>query len=440
MIEFTRSVVAAAPPSAVWALLTDFERASEWLPFAQRVVAVSGEGLGAQYTMEVRLGGQDVAVENVVTEYEPGRLIAFRAVVGGVKDPAGLYTSENCYSVEPLGTGARITVRTLRPDEGGIARRAALKAATHAEGEVARRALLKLAYLAAVELHNDGSNDGDTEDAHHRAVSSEGLSPPESIPPAPAVQGIRPAEKRDGLAGVSPDTEDEALAAREPLTTEMAAGIGQRTVSPSLESRPRGALNAPNESFQAVGVTITEDEARSLLTTWASSKRLVDDKLFSGRLQVENNPRVACVVVRLLETRAEQEVYVSASKGLPALPRYNVGIDAIEVAEPTDFAGSSWRFILEGSERPAPCPSGCMSGRQQCRRCQGGSVRCWGCSGRGQNQKTEYVNGQSLSASSGAGFAPEAVGSPVTPAEGPVGSNVRPAKARGLSSGSYVAI
>ena len=37
-----------------------------------------------------------------------------------------------------------------------------------------------------------------------------------------------------------------------------------------------------------------------------------------------------------------------------------------------------------------------MSGRQQCRKCHGGQMRCWGCIGTGQKKRSEYVNGRTV--------------------------------------------
>lgn len=132
------------------------------------------------------------------------------------------------------------------------------------------------------------------------------------------------------------------------------------------------------------------DEARQALKTWAGHQLLVDEEVFSSELQVNNDPLVACTLLRLIESREEKQDAVPAHQQVPSLQRYSVGLDAVTVPEPTDFTTQSWHLILAGSERQALCPAGCRDGWQQCKKCQGGQVRCALCGGSGKHRHTDY--------------------------------------------------
>ena len=187
MAEVARSVIAAAPPQAVWALLTDFERASEWLPFGSKVVSTEGVGGGARYTIELRVRDRAVTVHSDVTLYEEGRRLALRTVSAAGRDMSGFYGGETEYAVEPHGSGTRITVTSRRTDDGGLARRVAAKAAVQAEGEIARRALEKLADLAANELIAEGPKQTCAPEVADCASGAEVRSPLRGVPPAPLI-------------------------------------------------------------------------------------------------------------------------------------------------------------------------------------------------------------------------------------------------------------
>lgn len=440
MAEVTRSVTAAAPPAAVWALLVDLDRAGEWLPFGTRVVASSGEGLGARFTLELRVRDKPVTVDGQVSKYEEGRAIAFRTISAGGRDVSGEHAGENEYVVEAHGTGSKISVTSRKPDQGGMARRAVARATAQAEGELARRALLRLADLAAgrASLPSESPPGQDVHESSSQSPEGEGRVPP--APPAPpqdteaipemtsvadslvgpaAREAVETSEglEEDVVPPAPPMPEVDAAGRRAaPEKSEWGASDAQEDVATSgpvegvSASELRSVLYGRAQTQQASGVVepeseapqpdarldMSEDEARRLLVDWAASKPLIDKRIFSRSISVANEPRLACTLTRLIETRDEKQVCVPANQALPKFPRYNVGLDAVQVTDPTGFTPASWRLVLEGSERQAPCPGSCVNGREQCPRCQGGTVRCGRCFGSGQTSSTEYVGGRSV--------------------------------------------
>lgn len=94
--ELRAETVVAAPPEAVWALLTDFSRMPEWSPELVRMFAVRPGGLrvGQQY---VGVNRRKVIVwptRSVVAVLDPGRTVAWDTRSSGARwiwelEPAG---------------------------------------------------------------------------------------------------------------------------------------------------------------------------------------------------------------------------------------------------------------------------------------------------------------------------------------------------------------
>ena len=161
------------------------------------------------------------------------------------------------------------------------------------------------------------------------------LAPPIGAPAAPAAL--------DGAVAPPAETAAEDAPSASPSATAP-------PMNPGAQADALGCPETLRARCADAGMSIGEDDARRVLLAWAKPKPLINEQLLSGALTVDDRPLMACKVVRLLETREEKQVYVPASQRRPDLYRYNVGIDAVEVAEPTDFSQTSWRLILEGSE------------------------------------------------------------------------------------------
>jgi len=84
-------VTIARPLDEVFAFVSDGETAPRWRSAVIDVERVSGDGAGAAYRQGVKGPfGRRVAADYEITDYEPGRLIAFRATAGPVR-PEGRY-------------------------------------------------------------------------------------------------------------------------------------------------------------------------------------------------------------------------------------------------------------------------------------------------------------------------------------------------------------
>ncbi|TDC53576.1 hypothetical protein E1212_05220 [Jiangella ureilytica] len=87
------------PPAAVWAALTDWPRAADWLPGVDAVRTGESTAVGARLTMHAR--GKDRT--STITALDPGRSLTLTSVQGGV-------TADYAYSVDPSGGGTAVTL------------------------------------------------------------------------------------------------------------------------------------------------------------------------------------------------------------------------------------------------------------------------------------------------------------------------------------------
>ena len=106
------SVTIQRPVDLVFAFVADGENAMRWRPGVLDVEHLSGSGVGAAYRQGVRgPGGRRIDADYVITAYEPGRRIAFRATAGPVR-PEGEYLFED------LGGSTRLTFSLRAELEG----------------------------------------------------------------------------------------------------------------------------------------------------------------------------------------------------------------------------------------------------------------------------------------------------------------------------------
>jgi len=83
------------PVQEVFARLTDWPRAAEWMPGVESVRA-DGD------VLTVHARGKDRTSR--ITAYEPGRSVTLTSVQGGVR-------ADYAYTCEPAGTGTRVSLR-----------------------------------------------------------------------------------------------------------------------------------------------------------------------------------------------------------------------------------------------------------------------------------------------------------------------------------------
>lgn len=94
----------ARPPSAVFELLADLERAPEWVPDLVSVEKTTPGpvGVGTRYSEVVQMGKQTSTAELEVTEYERDRVFAHDGEGGPSRFSAR-------FTLKPEGDGTRVT-------------------------------------------------------------------------------------------------------------------------------------------------------------------------------------------------------------------------------------------------------------------------------------------------------------------------------------------
>jgi hypothetical protein len=101
MPEIHTTVDVDAPPERVWEVLTDFERYSEWNPFAR---VLGRPNVGAHLSVELTPpNGRSMRFRPEVTVVESGREFRW---LGHLFVP-GLFDGEHRYVLEPLDGGSR---------------------------------------------------------------------------------------------------------------------------------------------------------------------------------------------------------------------------------------------------------------------------------------------------------------------------------------------
>lgn len=100
-MAFTSSEIIDRNPQEVWDFLTDWSRASEWMPGIEsmRQEPPGERGVGVQLVFGAR--GAERASE--VTAWDPPKLLTLRSTQGGV-------TADYVYRLEAAGAGTRLTL------------------------------------------------------------------------------------------------------------------------------------------------------------------------------------------------------------------------------------------------------------------------------------------------------------------------------------------
>lgn len=91
MPEARNEIVIERPVEEVWGFLADAENDTRWRDGVLDIEHVSGSGVGARYRQGVKgPGGRRVNADIEITDFEPNKLIGFRATSGPVQ-PRGRY-------------------------------------------------------------------------------------------------------------------------------------------------------------------------------------------------------------------------------------------------------------------------------------------------------------------------------------------------------------
>lgn len=123
MIEIERETHLAAKPSDVWTIVEDVRRLPMWFAFCDRAELLEGGGIGRRQRIGGRWGGRRSEIDQVVTAYEPGRLLAWRHEAERLNGkPAPRYSKETIFTVwlEPDGGGTRVRLVSQQEPAGAI--------------------------------------------------------------------------------------------------------------------------------------------------------------------------------------------------------------------------------------------------------------------------------------------------------------------------------
>ena len=104
----TARIDVAAPPAAVWAVVSDVRRTGEWSPECRRVLPLGPVRVGALLVGLNRRGRVHWATLSRVTAYAPEREIGWRVLTNG---------AEWRYELRPEGAGTSV-VQTRRTPRG----------------------------------------------------------------------------------------------------------------------------------------------------------------------------------------------------------------------------------------------------------------------------------------------------------------------------------
>ena len=110
MIEIERERSIPAPVARVWEVVADAERLPEWYARAARVEVLEGTGLGRRQRLSSQWQGQDSEVDQLITAFEPGRLLEWRHEaerLGG--RPAPRFASETVLRIKLEAQGPNAT-------------------------------------------------------------------------------------------------------------------------------------------------------------------------------------------------------------------------------------------------------------------------------------------------------------------------------------------
>jgi hypothetical protein len=113
MTSVRTSLVVAAPPDRVWAVLTDFAAYPQWNAILSRVRAELREGGAIRFRIKIE-ATPELAFAARIVRCAPGRELAWR---GGAPLVPALAWGEHYFRLEPAGDG---TVLTHGEDFGGL--------------------------------------------------------------------------------------------------------------------------------------------------------------------------------------------------------------------------------------------------------------------------------------------------------------------------------
>jgi uncharacterized protein YndB with AHSA1/START domain len=123
MIEIVRERHVDLPTDRVWPLVEDPEKLSEWFTAADRIEVLEGSGLGRKQRLHGRWGRKRAEIDQVVTEYLPGKVLAWRHQGERLDGkPAPEFARETVFSIrlQPEGAGTRVRLESRQEPAGPV--------------------------------------------------------------------------------------------------------------------------------------------------------------------------------------------------------------------------------------------------------------------------------------------------------------------------------
>lgn len=154
LIEIKRERTIPVPVARVWEVVGEAGRLPEWYARAATVVVLEGSGLGRRQRLSSQWQGQDSEVDQLVTAFEPGRLLEWRHEaerLGGM--PAPRFASETIVriSLEAQGPGATRVVIESRQRPADPEKEQAMRANSEYLGRMLETSLERLENLVKVD-------------------------------------------------------------------------------------------------------------------------------------------------------------------------------------------------------------------------------------------------------------------------------------------------
>lgn len=122
-VEISREAIIPARPDEVWAIVEDVRRLPMWFAFCDRAELIEGSGIGRRQRIGGRWGPRRAEIDQVVTAYEPGRLLAWRHEAERLNGkPAPQYSKDTQLSIwlEADGGGTRVRLVSRQEPAGPI--------------------------------------------------------------------------------------------------------------------------------------------------------------------------------------------------------------------------------------------------------------------------------------------------------------------------------
>ena len=150
MIEIARERTIPAPAARVWKVVARAERLPDWYARAAGVEVLEGSGLGRRQRMRSQWQGQDAEVDQVITAFEPERLLEWRHEaerLGG--KPAPRFATETVVTikVQALGPDATEVVVASRQQPADPEKEQAMRANSEYLGQMLETSLERLERL-----------------------------------------------------------------------------------------------------------------------------------------------------------------------------------------------------------------------------------------------------------------------------------------------------